>query len=225
VENNGAGSGNFDTEETDETGPSGPVNRENQQGKREQSHAEKEIKEWIKTILISLALAIFLKSTVIASYMVPTESMVPTIVPQDRMFGNRFIYRFREPAPGDIISFTPPASATGGLQSELPEGKLHIPGFGVIPYLKRVIAVEGDSVQITNGRVYVNRTALAEPYIKQPPCYEMPTVKVPKNTIFVLGDNRCNSNDSHIWGFLPVKNVKAKVFFRFWPPNRIGILR
>jgi signal peptidase I len=225
MSNNEFEGGGLENEDSVSIEPADMVDREREIKKSRRDHAAKELKEWVKSIVIAMVLAMVLKSTVIASYMVPTGSMEPTIVPQDRMFGNRFVYYLRKPARGDIVSFTPPASATGSSQQETLPGRLHVPGFGVIPYLKRVIGVEGDIARVTQGRVYINGKAMSEPYIKQPPCYELPPVKVPKDEIFVLGDNRCNSHDSHIWGFLPVKNVQAKVFFRFWPITHIGMLR
>lgn len=174
------------------------------------------IKEWIKSILIAFVLAFVLKATVVRSYEVPTGSMEPTIMPGDRLLANRFIYFFHDPLPGDIVTFIPPESVPGKKSNFLGQ---------TIPFIKRVIALEGDIVEVRNGKVYRNNIFLNEPYIKQPPGYNFPPTKVPKGKLFVLGDNRCNSLDSHIWGFLSRNNVKAKAIFCFWPPNRIGIVR
>ncbi len=172
--------------------------------------------EWIRPILIAFVLAFILKATVVQSHMVPTGSMIPTIIPGDRLLANRFIYFFHDPLPGDIVTFTPPEIIPGKKSNFLGQ---------TIPFIKRVIAIEGDIVEVLNGRVYRNGIPLAEPYIKQPPCYNLPPTKVPEGKLFVLGDNRCNSLDSHIWGFLSRNDVKAKAILRYWPPNRIGILR
>ncbi|MFA6450340.1 MAG: signal peptidase I [bacterium] len=189
---------------------------------QKRTQAVNEIKEWIKSIAIALGLALLLKAYVVQSYMIPTPSMVPTIMPKDRVFGNRFIYRFRDPRPGDVIAFKPPFASAETEKSVFSR-------FGgsdrVIPYLKRVIAVGGDTVEVRNRTVYINNIPLDEPYIYEKPNYDYPTVTVPRDDLFVMGDNRCNSHDSHVWGFLPKENVQAKAFFRFWPLHRIGVVR
>lgn len=178
----------------------------------------KESIEWIKCFVLAFGLAMVLRATIVQAYVIPTESMVPTIIKDDRVFGNSVIYRFRKPAPGDIIAFTPPPLA---IMTAATKDDMEHP----IPYLKRVIAVAGDRVQVHNGVVYRNNMPQVEPYENEKPCYEMPEEMVPPDHIFVLGDNRCNSHDSHIWGFVPVKNVRAEAFFRFWPLKRAGLLR
>jgi len=176
-----------------------------------------EIFDWGKSIAIAVVLAVVMKATVVQSYVIPTESMVPTIMPSDRVFGNRFIYRFHGPQRGDIIAFIPPEAARERQDPREKTGR-------IIPYMKRVIALEGDTVEVRRGVVFVNGKPLEEPYVEAPPLYEMRPVKVPAGKIFVLGDNRANSYDSHIWGFVPVENIQAKAFLRYWPPGRAGLL-
>jgi signal peptidase I len=169
--------------------------------------------EWGKSILIAVVLALVIKATVVQSHVIPTESMFPTITGGDRVFANQFIYRFRDPRPGEIITFTPPP----GISRTEAESR--------IPLVKRVIAVAGDTVEVKAGKVIRNGVEVRESFIDHEPCYDMPQVKVPEHDIFVLGDNRCNSYDSHAWGFLPRKYVRGQIFFRFWPPNRIGLVK
>lgn len=181
---------------------------------RKRSRVAEEILDWGRSIVIAVALALVIKATVVQAYMIPTGSMKPTIVPFDRVFGNRFIYHIHKPQRGDIIAFKPP----DGVSEDN------------IPFLKRVIAVEGDTVEVRRGnRVYVNGQLLNEPYAVFDPNSEMtvvPPLRVPRGDLFVLGDNRGHSYDSSMWRtpFLPVDNVQAKAFFRFWPPGRIGTL-
>jgi signal peptidase I len=90
--------------------------------------------------------------------------------------------------------------------------------------IKRVIAVEGDMVEVRDGQVWVNGRRVTEPYVKEQPLYFLPPTNVPAGMLFVLGDNRNESYDSHAWGFVPRHNLRAKAFARYWPPTRIGLL-
>lgn len=167
---------------------------------------KKEAYEWIKSIIIAFILAYIIKFTLIESYATPTLSMYPTIQTQDRMMAEKVSYRFTVPKRQDIIVFYPPESAQAGKKK----------------YLKRVVAVGGDTVEIKNSRVYLNRKVLKELYLNEPPYYTLPPTKIPPGHLFVMGDNRNNSADSHIWGTLPVENAIGKLIFRYWPPGRVS---
>ncbi len=164
--------------------------------------------EWAKSIGLALLLAIGIRTAVVEAFVIPSGSMEPTLQIGDRVLGNKFWFWFAAPHRKDIVIFSPPASA------ELAAGAL----------IKRVIAVEGDVVEVRDDRVYVNGTAVTEPYVKERPTYLLPPTRVPQGMLFVLGDNRNASYDSHVWGFVPRGNLKAKAFARYWPLNRIGML-
>lgn len=91
-------------------------------------------------------------------------------------------------------------------------------------FIKRVIGIPGDVVEVKNNAVYVNGQKLNEKYILNPPEYDYPPTKVPPGQYLVLGDNRNNSYDSHYWGFVPLKNLIGRAAVRFWPPDRLGTL-
>ena len=90
--------------------------------------------------------------------------------------------------------------------------------------MKRIVAVEGDVVEVSGGVLRVNGVAKREDYLNEPPAYTMGPVRVPEDCVFVLGDNRNNSADGHYWGFLPRSDIKARLFARYWPIGRIGAL-
>lgn len=169
----------------------------------------KKFKEYSKSILLALILSLGIRVAIVEAYHIPTGSMIPTIAEHDRIVGNKFIYRFTDPRPGDIVVFTTPKTA----HTDAPR------------LVKRLIGVEGDWIEVKDGLVYRNEQALDEPYIKQTPDYSIPLFRVPEGYVFVLGDNRRNSYDSHAWGFLPKKNIIAKAMFRYWPIERIGLVR
>jgi signal peptidase I len=170
-------------------------------------------KENLWTIAIALVLAFLVKLGVAESRYIPSESMVPTLYPGDRIVVEKLSYDFHDPRPGDIIVFRPPEL----LQSI---------GYDADQaFIKRVIATEDQTVAVHDGHVYVNQIPLEEPYIQADPNYLMSEVLVPPDHLFVMGDNRNNSNDSHIWGFLPQSNVIGRANFRFWPPGTVGQLQ
>lgn len=167
------------------------------------------VREWVKSIGLALLLAIGIRTAVVEAFVIPSGSMEPTLQIGDRILGNKFWFWFATPHRRDIVIFSPPASA------EMAAGAL----------IKRVVAVEGDVVEIRDGQVFVNGKDVSEPYVKERPQYILPPTRVPRGMLFVLGDNRNASYDSHVWGFVPRSHLKAKAFARYWPLNRMGLLQ
>ena len=132
---------------------------------------------------------------------VPTASMKPNFQEEDFILFNKT----QDVTYGDVIFFEPPGT----------DGEV---------YLKRVIAKGGDSVKIQEGKVYVNGKVIEEPYIEESPRYSQEKWVVPDRKLYVLGDNRNHSSDSHVWGFVPVENVKGKAIAVILPWKRFSLL-
>jgi signal peptidase I len=174
------------------------------------SRLPKSQRENAQILVIALALALIIRLFVAEPRYIPSDSMVPTLEIGDRLVVEKVSYYLRPPKMGDIVVFEPPPQL---LEYGYSRDKA---------FIKRVIGTPGDVVQISNGLVYINGQPLAESYIAAAPDYEMPPVSVPNQQVFVMGDNRNNSNDSHIWGFLPQQNIIGRAIFRFFPIDRIG---
>lgn len=169
--------------------------------------------ETIQILVLALALAVFIRTFVAEPRYIPSESMLPTLAVGDRSIVEKLSYYSHPPQRGDIVVFVPPPQ----LQDQ---------GYGRDQaFIKRVIGLPGDTIAVTNGSVYVNRQLLLESYIAEPPDYAMSPMVVPAGQLFVMGDNRNNSNDSHVWGFLPQGNIIGHACFRFWPLERFGGIR
>jgi len=161
--------------------------------------------EYLDSIIVAGLTALFLINYVVRTFYIPSGSMKPTLLPNDYILVNEFLYRFRAPERGDVIVFKPP----------LPKAP---------DYIKRLIGKGGEKLEVKKGKVYINDTPIVEPYIMEMPDYDYGPVIIPPEHYFVMGDNRNNSEDSHIWGFLPKKNIVGKAFLIFWPPRRIGLI-
>jgi signal peptidase I len=166
--------------------------------------------EAIKTIGLSAVLAFGIRTFVAEARYIPSGSMLPTLEINDRLLIEKISYRFREPDRGDIVVFSPPEA-------------LREQNFNQA-FIKRVIGLPGDSVEVRSGQVYVNDQLIEEDYIQEAPEYEYPEVTVPEKHYLVLGDNRNNSYDSHYWGFVPQENIIGRAAVRFWPVGRVGVI-
>ncbi|MBO8158369.1 signal peptidase I [Thermosyntropha sp.] len=166
------------------------------------------VKETVSVVLIAFVLAMILRTFVIEGRIIPTGSMLPTLQLQDRVLVNKFIYRFKEPQRGDIVVFRPPDAINANED-----------------YIKRVIGLPGEKVEMKNGRVYINDKPLNEPYLAENLDYEYGPVIVPEDCLLVLGDNRNHSFDSHMWNaWLTKDRLKGKAFMVYWPVSHLHLL-
>ena len=169
---------------------------------------ENPVIEIAKTLATAFLLAIGIRTLVAEARYIPSSSMEPTLEINDRLIIEKISYRFRTPQRGDVVVFSP-------------TDKLKEQNFKDA-FIKRVIGLPGDTVEVKGETVLVNGNALREKYIEESPNYQYGPVTVPDDEYLVLGDNRNNSYDSHYWGFVPRENLIGRAVVRFWPPNRLG---
>jgi signal peptidase I len=180
------------------------------------------VKDVLLPIAVAVALAFVIQAAVAKPYEIPTESMFPTIKGDDRIIANRLIYRFRDIERGDIIVFDPPPSAVQTCGEA---------GGGNIPFVKRVIGLPGDRVEISrdggativNGRELVLEGPVPDDYMGR----GMRWPVVPEDGLLVLGDNRAGSCDSHQWRpdpFVPRDNVIGQAEIIYWPLSHLSFL-
>jgi signal peptidase I len=193
-------------------------NRVQEPQKNPPTHSENIWVETLKTIATAIVLAIGIRTFVAEARYIPSESMVPTLEVNDRLIIEKISYHFHNPQRGDIVVFNPPQTALICYEKNGQDPPPKIKD----AYIKRVIGLPGDIVEVKNQKVYVNNQPLTESYIANAPIYDFEPEKVPANSYFVLGDNRNSSCDSHLWGFVPKGNLIGRAVVRFWPLNRIG---
>lgn len=170
------------------------------------------IREVGETIILTLIIFLLIQ-TVIRNFRVVGTSMVDNLHDGQYLIIDKLSYNplvtdilgFGGPQRGDVIVFEPP----------------NRPGDD---YVKRIIALPGETVEIKQGHVYINNQLLAEPFEPRPMSYTMPPRMVPEGMVFVLGDNRNNSNDSHNWGALPTENIVGRAWLSYWPPDQWGTI-
>src|SRR5918993_479608 len=165
--------------------------------------------EFLVILAVAFALVFgVVRPFVLEAFRIPSESMVPTLEVGDRVFVNKFIYRFAEPERGDVVVFE---SVGEGDDQKL---------------IKRVVGVGGDEIEVRNGTLLVNGEDREEPYLNRNSPFNdsYGPSEVPEGHVFVMGDNRANSADSRVFGPLPIENIEGEAFLRFWPVPKIEFL-
>ena len=184
------------------------------------------LRDWVESIIVAFILAMFIRTFVVQAFKIPTGSMRPTLIEGDIILVSKFIYgskipftdstrlpKVRGPKRGDVVVFISP---------ETPKKD----------FIKRLIGLPGDAVEIKKGTIYINDQPLLEPLFSQRYYYnqgeygkEYHKTIVPENNYFVLGDNSTSSHDSRYWGFVPAKSMLGKALIIYWPPQRIRIIK
>ncbi|MCC6758452.1 MAG: signal peptidase I [Candidatus Omnitrophica bacterium] len=183
------------------------------------------IREWLEAIVVALIMAIAIRTFILQPFRIPSTSMVPTLVVGDRLMVNKLSYGaivplttyrlpgFSKPKRGDIIVFRAPEDRKKD-------------------FIKRLIGLSGEKVEIKFGDIYVNGQLVSDPVIKNIYYYNRgsygevnKSITVPAGYYFVLGDNSGSSSDSRFWGFVPQNDVIGKAEFIYWPPTRIRFLK
>lgn len=209
---------------------------------QEKKQLYKEIMEWIYCIIIAVVLALLVRYFIGTPTVVQMKSMYPTFKPGDRLILNRLsIHLKKELNRGDVITFEAPSRqyrSSAEIDTDNPVAKYeyepkniftkftyYVLDIGKKSYIKRVIGLPGDYIEIDNGNVYINGNLLQEDYLQ-------PEVKtedalfshftVPEGYIFAMGDNRGESMDSRVLGCIPISKVESKVLLRFWPFSSFG---
>ena len=180
------------------------------------------IVEYAVIAIVAIGLALVIQAFFVKPYRIPSPSMNNTLLPGDRVLVNRLVYHFRDVHRGDIIVF-------------------HYPVDTSFVFIKRVVGLPGDTLQIKGGLLYVNGNQLSEPYIRKvdgvpetttpgqatlgttmAPAWSLKDpYTVPAGNYFVMGDNRTESDDSRTWGPVPAKDLIGRAFFIYWPLDRI----
>lgn len=165
------------------------------------------VSDWLISIIVAVVLAFGIRTFLVEPYMVSGPSMMNTLQDRERLLVNKLVYYTRQPKRGEIIVFKYPSDTRRD-------------------FIKRVIAVGGDTIEIRDGKTYVNGKALDESYIREPFHTNLPKTTVPSGHIFVMGDNRNNSEDSRFRdvGFVDLSLVKGKASVIFWPLGQVRML-
>jgi len=186
------------------------------------------IREWVEAIVIAASLAIFVRTLFFQIYKIPTGSMIPTLMPGDKIFVSKLVYGpripftpwrlpgLRKPKRADVIVFVPPQEKNKFFLKRK-------------VFIKRLVGLGGERVKIENGNVKINGKIIIDPLIAKNNYtnigkYGEKEIVVPEGKYFFLGDNSNDSLDSRFWGFVDEEDIVGKAIFIWWPPKRIGII-
>lgn len=187
-----------------------PVVAEPTAKEKKKSSRKKQGYEWLILVAASLAVALVVRGFLIQAFYIPSESMVPTLVKNDRVLVNKLSYKLHDVHRGDIVVFKAPEGAATAQVKDL---------------IKRVVGLPGETIEGRNGNIFIDGKPLDEPYL--PPdvrSRDFPPEKIPPNKIYVLGDNRQDSRDSTFFHAIDESAIVGRAFVKIWPLNDLGLL-
>jgi signal peptidase I len=190
--------------------PKKPVKKKATQAKSEGYFLRRFLKDVYEVVVPAVILFLIIHTFFLQAQVVPSPSMDPTIMVRDQFLLNKTAYWFKKPQRFDIVVFKPPAAADF-------DGD----------FVKRIIGLPGETIKVQDGVVYINDKPLKEPFITpdRAPVERFSPFIIPEDEVFAMGDNRNNSRDSRSWGALPIQNIKGKAWWRYWPLNRMSIIK
>ncbi len=162
------------------------------------------LREFLAILVIATIILLLAQATV-PGFDVHGSSMEPNLYPGQRLLISKVVYKFHEPERGDVIVFSNPKNPDEA------------------PYIKRIVGLPGETIEIKDGVVYINGLGLDEPYTKDPPNYTFHQYIIPADNYFVLGDNRNNSADSHEGWTVSRQDIIGKAWLLTWPPSEWGL--
>ncbi len=162
------------------------------------------VRELLESIIPAIVIAVLLNMFVVQPTKVRGESMEPTLHTNEYLLVEKISYRLHGPRRGDVVVFRYPRDEDEN-------------------FIKRVIAVPGETVEIVSGRVYIDGQPIVEPYLLQLPRESMPPTRIPDGKLFVLGDNRLNSNDSRAFGMVSMDELVGRAWLRYWPLDQAAL--
>jgi signal peptidase I len=195
--------------------------------------ARSSLVELVLIVAAALGLALGIQAFLVKPYRIPSESMEPTLDVGQRVLVNRVNYRLSDPDRGDVVVFHPPEGAEGNTCGVVrqPDEPCSRPTRkrSDLNFIKRVVAVPGDTLAIRGGHAVVNGKEQNESFTEPCPgdggeCNFQKSIKIPPGHFFMMGDNRGQSDDSRFWGPVPEKWIIGQAFFTYWPVDRVGIL-
>lgn len=169
--------------------------------------SERPWREGLKTVGLGVSIIFGVRVAAGQCYWIASGSMEPTLAVNDRLLVDKVSYRLTNPQRGEIVFFLPPQQADESKKSS-------------ITYVKRIVGLPGEKVEIKGGGVYINNLPLPENYLAEQPNYVWGPQTIPPNSYLVLGDNRNQSYDGHYWGFISRDRLVGRAVMRFWPPQR-----
>ena len=178
--------------------------------KAKKSSRRKQGYEWLILVAASLAVALFVRGFLIQAFYIPSESMVPTLVKNDRVLVNKLSYKLHDVHRGDIVVFkAPPGAATAQVKD----------------LIKRIVGLPGETIEGRNGSISINGQPLDEPYLSPDVrSRDFPPEKIPPDKYYVLGDNRQDSRDSTFFHAIDASAIVGRAFVKIWPLSDLGLL-